>query len=854
MKIFTFMRIVRLAKMMKAAKNLKPKFTERRTGGMGRKFFNFNFQDLKFRKKNFKKKFVEGQLGQLVSRTKSAINVRNKRNVELNFKIRNRLSILSEMHKDKYLDIKNSNKLFSSFAPDISENKSENSISNVESENNCVKNDDVGFSPPIQTHNPTTNVTANLNISRRGGSDFPSDSENLIENKESLFNDNSQDFSQGYLSDDLYLNFENPLIIDMQNFLDNNNLKLRDLVRGNVSNLNPQEKICLDRNKSQIILGNINKNKGTLNLRKSSHLCITTVEKPIIDPLKKLLNSNKITNIEMMPTDIPNSNIKEQNSNDIVNNLNSNDIQIQLNNSVFNSSGSIDNNFNNNKEFVKLKLSQLKQPNNNLDSEILSGVSSEDKIKIDTSLFNTRDASMEKKIKYKLTPIIIPSKDSLKIEPLQLNNGIKRTYTLPEVFILQQNSKKTEPLVNEYRELKNEDILLSPVSNRGNLSKSHKNSDSISNYTETEEKNTETQGELLKSSKLKFHNENNFNLKAPDMKIQGIDQLNQRQNLESVLSKSMTYKLICLILIILVCFPVFDFNYIDSFINTPSSLATIENFCTKSLDSAFHRALKNLNYVETINKIYYHCIDLTEDGSSIRENFYALTNITLKLDDTFIDFLYDKDKYLETHKVTVNFTLADPYFYFYNFTNYSPYHLLKNITGKNSNYSLPRLVYKHPDYLQVTSYKRNQLNFYRQFYFSSETNNSKIEYVYNDNSNRNLQCILNMAKIFFVGFFLISGAYNFNHLISYFVIRPMDKLMIRLKLILSNTDPLKRHSEQGINEGADIKSAYMKALLLIDDNESIQKQFYSTQVEINELDKFLKIMIELVRVSMGNPG
>jgi hypothetical protein len=854
MKIFTFMRIVRLAKMMKAAKNLKPKFTERRTGGVGRNFFNINFQDLKSRKKIFKKKFFEEQL---VTRTKSALNVRNKKNVDLNFKIKNRFLILSEKNKDRYLDIKNSNKLFSNYAQDISENKSENSLSNVESENNCFKKDNISLSPPIQTHNPTTNVTANLNISRRGGSDLSSESENLTGPKESMINYNSQDFSKGYLSDDLYLNFENPLILEMQNFLDNNNLKLRDLVRSKQLKINHQEKISNDPNKTQIIqntiLGNLNKKKGIPNLRKNYPQRITVVEKPIIEPVKKILNSNNITNIEMMTTDIPNFHVKEENSNDIVNNLNSNNIQIQLNNSVFNSSGSIDNNFNNNKEFVKLKLTQLKQPNNNVDSEILSVVSSEDKIKINTSFFNTRDASMEKKIKYKLSPIIIPSRDSLKNRPLQVNNGTKRTDTLPQVFILQKNSKKTESLVNEYNELKNEDILLSPVSNKSNLSKSHKNSD-VSNYNETEEKNFETQRELLKSSKLKFQNENNFYLGAPDMKIQGIDEVNQGQNLESVLSRNMTYKLICLILIILVCFPVFDFNYIDSFIHTPSSLATIENFCTKSLDFAFHHALENLEYVETINKIYYHCIDFTEDGSSIRENFYSLTNITLKLDDTLIDFLYDKDKYLETHKVKVNFTLADPYFYFYNFTNYSPYHLLKNITGNNSNYSLPRLVYKHPDYLQVTSYKRNQLNFYRQFYYSSETNNSKIEYVYNDNSNRNLQSILNILKIFFVGFFLISGAYNFTYLISYFVIRPMDKLMVRLKIILSNTDPLKRDSEQGINEGADIKSAYMKALLLIDDNESIQKKFYSTQVEINHLDNFLKIMIELVRVSMGNPG
>ena len=275
-------------------------------------------------------------------------------------------------------------------------------------------------------------------------------------------------------------------------------------------------------------------------------------------------------------------------------------------------------------------------------------------------------------------------------------------------------------------------------------------------------------------------------------------------------------------MVILIIVPILDLDYV-----TTTIWASIEdegfyldfhNLWIKSVHTAVLKSIENPVYLSTLNMCVDRFKDASYDGSSLKES---------------------------------NFT-DPPLFLFYNFTLFKEYQLLKS-TYNNTKYFdlIPSENYEHPDYRKIIATKRNNFNFVDHKYQVS--NYSIIEIVYNTDVEKTLDSFLNVLKIVFISIVLLLGSYIFSQDIQHLVTRPLDLCMTRLKFYLSNTDSITENIEFDNDDKLDIRSAYEKALILIDRNQG-KKSNSNAKLETKGIDNNVKILINLISISIGKPS
>jgi hypothetical protein len=77
--------------------------------------------------------------------------------------------------------------------------------------------------------------------------------------------------------------------------------------------------------------------------------------------------------------------------------------------------------------------------------------------------------------------------------------------------------------------------------------------------------------------------------------------------------------------------------------------------------------------------------------------------------------------------------------------------------------------------------------------------------------------------------------------------------MTRLKIYLSNTDSLNEEIDVRNIDKLDLRTAYERALLLIDKNNKDQTIIFKKN-ETNTIDNNIKILINLISISIGKPS
>jgi hypothetical protein len=294
-------------------------------------------------------------------------------------------------------------------------------------------------------------------------------------------------------------------------------------------------------------------------------------------------------------------------------------------------------------------------------------------------------------------------------------------------------------------------------------------------------------------------------------------------SLEDKLSEKLANKLVVLIMAILITLPILDLEYFDTILYSPEETPTVQRYCLDALNTAFTKSIENPIYFKTISIIYQSCLDLAEDGSSLQSDY----NVT-----------------------------ASPYFYYFNFTEYMPFQMMLNKSSElnfDEMKYLPNRTYEHIDWEFVFENERNNLNYMLDNFYPDESE-SMIQYSYNNNAVQNLTSFLNVLKVVFIAVVLLLGAYIFSNDIHYYVTRHLDKVMTRLKIYINNTDSLSEEiNADSIGKG-DLRSAYEKALLLLDQRESISAKKKKRDDETEVIDRSIKIIINLISMSIGKPS
>jgi hypothetical protein len=299
------------------------------------------------------------------------------------------------------------------------------------------------------------------------------------------------------------------------------------------------------------------------------------------------------------------------------------------------------------------------------------------------------------------------------------------------------------------------------------------------------------------------------------------------ETVEEKLTSRLANKLVVVIMAILVIVPVLDLDYIDDIRFTSDQIPTIFRFCVEGLDVTFIKSIKDPSYMKTLNLIYKSCLDLAEDGS-------------------FISEIQNED----------NSTTVEPFFYNINFTEYPPYDNLYKIaeTDRYLMLLMPNRTYQHPNFKKVKSTGRENQEYVTKLYYPDESD-SRIVIIYNNNTESSLTAGLNILKVLFIAIILLSGVFMFSNDIHLNVTRHLDKITIRVKNYLNNTDSLTENIKLDSSESGDIRTAYQKALLLLDEKEDDNKKKKNkNDDEIYVIDKNIKIIINLISISIGKPS
>lgn len=308
------------------------------------------------------------------------------------------------------------------------------------------------------------------------------------------------------------------------------------------------------------------------------------------------------------------------------------------------------------------------------------------------------------------------------------------------------------------------------------------------------------------------------------------------KTVEEKLTSKLSNKLVIVIMTILVVLPVLDVDYVDSIRFADSENPTVYRYCLETIDQTFMKAIADVRYIKTLDLIYRNCIDLSDDGSSISgENLQIYTN-----------------------SENSNSTAKIPLFYRLNFTLYTPYRDLYEIL-ETENYEkykifLPNITYEHPDFKQVLNTGRENFDYITKYYYPGDSDSSII-IVSNNQTESRMTAYLNIIKVIFIALILLLGVYMFSTDIQFNVTKHLDKIQSRVKYYLINTDSLTDNVEGDSNNSNDIRSAYEKALLLLDEKENEKnkktKKDNKNDNETYVIDENIKIIINLISISLG---
>jgi hypothetical protein len=86
------------------------------------------------------------------------------------------------------------------------------------------------------------------------------------------------------------------------------------------------------------------------------------------------------------------------------------------------------------------------------------------------------------------------------------------------------------------------------------------------------------------------------------------------------------------------------------------------------------------------------------------------------------------------------------------------------------------------------------------------------------------------------------------------VSRPLDLVMTRLKIYLSNTDSLTENIDFESTDKMDLRTAYEKALILIDKKQGKKNHKNADKIETKGIDNQIKLLINLISISIGKPS
>jgi hypothetical protein len=295
------------------------------------------------------------------------------------------------------------------------------------------------------------------------------------------------------------------------------------------------------------------------------------------------------------------------------------------------------------------------------------------------------------------------------------------------------------------------------------------------------------------------------------------------ETLEEKLTSKLANKLVVVIMAILVVLPVLDVDYIDYIRFGSDQTQSIFRYCVEGLDVTFMKTIKDLRYIKALDLIYKNCLDLTYDGSSMSE-------------------MQNED----------NSTIPEPLFYNINFTEYPPYQILYKIaeTDKSIMLLMPNITYQHPDFIKVLNTGRENYDYVSKFYYPDDSN-STIVLILNNYMESSLSAVLNILKVLFIAIILLYGVYLFSNDIHLNVTRHLDKIQTRVKYYLNNTDSLSENIDQDSSGSGDLRTAYEKALLLLDQKENEKKKKPKNDNETYIIDKNLKIIMNLISISLG---
>lgn len=296
------------------------------------------------------------------------------------------------------------------------------------------------------------------------------------------------------------------------------------------------------------------------------------------------------------------------------------------------------------------------------------------------------------------------------------------------------------------------------------------------------------------------------------------------ETVEDKLTSSLANKLVLVIMMILVIVPVLDQDYIDEIRFTADEIPSLFRYCLEGLDLSFVESIKDLRYLKTLNLIYKNCIDLTENGFHFSE-------------------IENKD----------NLTNVKPFFYNINFTEYPLYQTLYKIAASNESLRLliPEIAYQHPNWEMIKNSGRENYNFVTKIYYPDESD-SKISLIYNNSTEGKLSAYLNILKILFIAIILLSGVYFFSNDIQVNVTIHLDKITTRIRNYLDNTDSLSENIQDNPSDCNDIRSAYQKALLVLEEKQGSTKSRKDDEIYV--IDQNIKIIINLISISIGKPS
>ena len=270
------------------------------------------------------------------------------------------------------------------------------------------------------------------------------------------------------------------------------------------------------------------------------------------------------------------------------------------------------------------------------------------------------------------------------------------------------------------------------------------------------------------------------------------------------LTESINRKVVIMIMLLLIFFPIIDSDYLNTLIYTNDQNPLFTDFCLNSINVFFNASIEDPNKLLFLNKIINKCVNIT----------------------------YENERYPLFLKI-----------------NFSEYKLLNNLTEKytETNYSsyLPNTTYVNPnlDFIIKTMHKGGDYSINSYFF-----NNSKIDYISNEIIDNKLNSLLNIVRTLFVSILLLISTSIFTNDITVYVIKPIDLIIAKLQIYMKNTDLVFKIDP--LNMQITTKSI----ILLQNKDKKKVKDLNLKKLETYVIDKLIKKLISLISISLGKQG